>query len=82
MAYYLDAIQYERKLEQIKIKRMRKQRKAQKEAGIQKKGTQFREENCIHRRIINLYGRACRKFRQNKVLWMEHLQYLVATKAL
>ena len=31
---------------------------------------------------MHLYQRACRKFKQNKVLWLEYLQYLVSTKAL
>ncbi len=34
VSFFLDAIQYERKLEAVKLKRIAKQRKAQKEAGI------------------------------------------------
>jgi U3 small nucleolar RNA-associated protein 6 len=55
ISFFLDAIKYERDLEQLKIKRIKRQRKAAKEAGIQKKPTQFREENCIHRRVIHIY---------------------------
>jgi len=82
VAMFLDSIKYEQRLEKIKIKRFKKQRKAQREAGINKKQTQFREENCIHRRILHLYSRACRKYRQNKLLWREYLHYLLEQKSL
>lgn len=63
ISMFLDAIKYEQKLENIRKIRVKKQKKANKEAGIAHKATQFREENCVHRRIMHLYNRACRKFR-------------------
>ena len=39
VAMFLDAINYEQKLEKIKLTRLVKQRKAQREAGINKKQT-------------------------------------------
>ena len=31
---------------------------------------------------MHLYDRACRKFKQNKILWKEYLEYLVRTRSL
>ena len=31
---------------------------------------------------MHLYDRACRKFKQNKMLWKEYLEFLVRTKSL
>ena len=41
----------------------------------------FRHDNGIKRRIMHLYDRACRKFKQNKMLWKEYLEFLVRTKS-
>lgn len=83
LSHYLDAIHYELKLEQTKLKRMQKQRQEQKKAGIRKKqATKYREELSVHRRILHLYSRACRRHRQNRAIWLEYLQYLVKTKSM
>ena len=42
----------------------------------------FRHDNGIKRRIMHLYDRACRKFKQNKLLWKEYLEFLARTKSL
>ena len=81
ISMFLEAIQYEQKLERIRKARVVKQKKSAKEAGIARKATQFREENCVRRRIMHLYSRACRKYRQNKFIKLEYLQYLVQTGA-
>ena len=75
IGFFLDAIKYERQLERVKIKRMKTLAK-----GSLKHD--FRHENGIKRRIMHLYDRACRKFKQNKLLWKEYLEYLAKTKSL
>ena len=44
--------------------------------------TDFRHDNGIKRRIMHLYDRVCRKFKQNKQVWKEYLEFLVRTKSL
>ena len=57
-----------------------KRKKAQSKGSSGK--TDFRHDNGIKRRIMHLYDRACRKFKQNKMLWKEYLEFLVRTKSL
>lgn len=42
----------------------------------------FRHDNGIKRRIMHLYDRACRKYKQNKLLWKEYLEFLTRIKSL
>ena len=63
VAFFLDAIKYEQQLEKVKVKRKKKL----------DKGVDFKHDNSIKRRVINLYERACRKYKQNKMLWKEYL---------
>jgi hypothetical protein len=79
---FLDAIKYEIALEKKRKSRVQKQKKAQKEAGLNKKPVSFREENAIHRRVLNLYSRVSRKFRGNKLVRLEYLHYLLQTKSI
>ena len=72
--YFLEAIKYERQLEKVKSKR-------KKDLAKNVKGD-FRHDNGIKRRIMHLYDRACRKFKQNKLLWKEYLEFLVRTRSL
>ena len=69
----MDAIQYEKNLERRKNKRKKE---------LDKINTDFRHDNGIKRRVMHLYDRACRKFKQNKILWKEYLEYLVRTRSL
>ena len=71
--YFLDSIGYERKLERTKLRKKKQ---------LDKYNVDHRHDNSIKRRIMNLYDRACRKFRQNKILWKEYLEYLVRTKSM
>lgn len=80
IGFFLDAIKYERELDRVKIKRKKAISKS--EGGSKSKGADFRHDNGIKRRIMHLYDRACRKFKQNKLLWKEYLEYLVRTKSL
>ena len=73
ISYFLDAIQYEKNLERRKNKRKKE---------LDKINTDFRHDNGIKRRVMHLYDRACRKFKQNKILWKEYLEYLVRTRSL
>jgi len=71
----LDAIKYERQLERVKGKR-------KKNLAKESVKHDFRHDNGIKRRIMHLYDRACRKFKQNKLLWKEYLEFLTRTKSL
>ena len=73
VSFFLDAIHYEKSLER---------RKNKKKKELEKINSDFRHDNGIKRRIMHLYDRACRKFKQNKILWKEYLEYLVRTKSL
>ena len=73
VSYFLDAIQYEKNLEKRKSRRKKEPDKI---------NTDFRHDNGIKRRVMHLYDRACRKFKQNKILWKEYLEYLVRTRSL
>ena len=70
---FLDGIRFERKLEKLKTNRKKQ---------LAKVKVDFRQENAIKRRVINLYDRACRKFRQNKILWKEYLYFLVSSDSM
>ena len=72
ISYFLEAIKYEKNLERVKSKKKKQ---------LQKVNTDFRHDNGIKRRVMHLYDRACRKFRQNKMLWKEYLEFLVKTKS-
>ena len=72
MSYFLDAIHFEKNLEKRKNKRKKE---------LDKINTDFRHDNSIKRRVMHLYDRACRKYKQNKILWKEYLEYLVRTKS-
>jgi len=74
VAFFLDAIKYESQLDRVKTKR---------KAKLGKSSTvHFRHDNGIKRRVMHLYDRATRKFKQNKALIKEYLQFLVKTKSL
>ena len=73
VGFFLEAVKYERQLERVKAKRKKT---------LSKIKTDFRHDNGIKRRIMHLYDRACRKFRQNKMLWKEYLEFLVRGKNL
>ena len=54
VTHFLDSICFERKLEKLKLQRKK---------NLDKVKVDFRAENAIKRRIINLYDRSCRKFK-------------------
>ena len=49
---------------------------------MKKVNVDFRHDNGIKKRVMHLYDRACRKFKQNKILWKEYLEFLVKTKSI
>ena len=55
VTYFIDGIRFEKKLEKLKTERKTHLAKSVK--------VDFRHENAIKRRIINLYDRVCRKFK-------------------
>ena len=73
MSYFLDAINFEKNLER---------RKNKKKKELEKINKDFRHDNSIKRRVMHLYDRACRKFKQNKILWKEYLEYLIRSNSL
>ena len=74
VTYFLDSISFEKKLDRLKTLRKKQLSKQTK--------VDHRHENAIKRRIMYLYERACRKYRQNKLLWKEYLYYLVVTDSM
>ena len=73
ISYFLDAIQYEKSLDKKKNQQKKK---------LEKVNADFRHDNALKRRVMYLYDRACRKFKQNKMMWKEYLEFLVRTKSL
>ena len=72
MAFFLEAINYEKKIERVKTTRKKKLGKKM----------DMKHDNSVRRRIFYLYDRACRKFKMNKIMWREYLQYLVKCKSI
>ena len=73
--YFLEAIKYEKQLDKVKAKR----KKALSKGEVKH---DFRHDNGIKRRIMHLYDRACRKYKQNKLIWKEYLEFLTRVKSL
>ena len=72
VSFFLDAINYEKKIERVKTTRKKKLGKAR----------NIKYDNDIKRRIMHIYDRSCRKYKQNKILWKEYLHYLVKIKSM
>ena len=72
--FFIEAINYEKNL--WSKKNIRKANKA-----VKSKKFDFQDHQ-IKRRIIYLYDRACRKFKQNVLLWKEYLAFLCKTRAM
>jgi len=70
---FIDSIAFEKKLEKLKQARKKNLAKVSKD---------FRHENAIKKRIIHLYDRATRKYRQNKLIWKEYLYFLLTSDSL
>ena len=73
VTYFVDSINFEKKLERLKSLRKK---------DLKQTKVDHRHENAIKRRIMYLYERACRKYRQNKLLWKEYLYFLVCTDSM
>lgn len=72
--YFLDAVNFEKGL--WTKKNFRK-------ATMQNKPHKFDfQDHQIKRRIIYLYDRACRKYKQNVFLWKEYLNFLCKTRSM
>ena len=72
--FFFEAINYEKTLWTKKNMRKAKQVGKPKKFDFQ--------DHQIKRRIIYLYDRACRKFRQNICLWKEYLCFLLKTRSM
>lgn len=76
LLFFLESIKFERSLDKIRAKRLKKQ--ATIDVGKQKNVLM---EHAVARRVMNLYDRATRKFKHNIALWKEYLEYLVKKKS-
>jgi hypothetical protein len=72
LAFFLDAITYEKKIERVKTHRKKKLGKKM----------DMKHDNSVRRRIFYLYDRACRKFKMNKTMWKEYMHFLVKCKSI
>jgi U3 small nucleolar RNA-associated protein 6 len=69
--FFLESIKFEKQLDKMRAKRKKKQ-------GIDK--FTF-NDHAIKRRVMYLYDRATRKFKENIPLWKEYMEYLLASKS-
>lgn len=72
LLFFLDSIKFEKQLDRIRAKRMRKQDIV--DTGKQKSHL---ADHAVKKRVMHLYDRATRKFKLNISLWKEYLEYLV-----
>ena len=77
LLFFLDSIKFEKKLEKLRQKRVKKQ--ADNADEVKQRNNLV--EHSVVRRVMYLYDRATRKFRQNIALWKEYLEYLVKQKS-
>ena len=75
--FFMDSISFEKKLENLRIKRKNKR------VGKDGKGAQkvVLMDHSIKRRIMYLYDRATRKFKNNIALHKEYMEYLVNNRS-
>ena len=76
LLFFIDSIKFEKQLDRIRAKRLKKQTTV--DVSKQKNVLM---EHAVARRVMNLYDRATRKFKQNIALWKEYLEYLVRKKS-
>ena len=76
LLFFLDSIKFEKKLDKLRHNRVKKQ-----DIVITGKQKTSFNDHSIMKRIMYLYDRSTRKFKQNISLWKEYLQYLVLTKS-
>ena len=74
VTYFIDSIGFEKKLDKLKLQRKKQLSKTVK--------VDFRHDNAIKLRVMHLYDRACRKYKQNKILWKEYLYYLIRSNSM
>ena len=75
LLFFIDSIKFERQLDRIRAKRVKKQNII--ETGKKKSLL----DHSVKKRIMHLYDRATRKFKFNIALWKEYLEYLVNIKS-
>ena len=71
LLFFLDSIKFEKQLDRIRAKRVKKQ--AIIDTGKQKNHL---ADHAVKKRVMHLYDRATRKFKLNISLWKEYLEYL------
>jgi hypothetical protein len=71
--FFIDAINYEKQLQKTKTGRKQKYKGQPKKFDFQ--------DQAVKRRIIHLYDRSTRKFKQNLPLWKEYLQFLCVSNS-
>jgi len=69
--HFLEAINYEKALEK---------KRSEKKTKLQKQKEHYLD-HCIRRRIVWLYERMCRKFKEHLPVWKEYLEHLVREKS-
>lgn len=76
LLFFLDSIKFEKQLDRLRGKRVRKQ--AIVDTGKQKS---HMADHAVKKRIMHLYDRATRKFKLNIALWKEYLEFLVHNRS-
>lgn len=72
----MDSIAFEKKLDKLRNKR--KKSHTGEKAGGQK---MLLMDHSIKKRVMYLYDRAIRKFKENIAVWKEYMEYLVLNKS-
>lgn len=67
LLFFMNSIKFEKQLDRLRLKRKSKQ---------QKNKVEFYDHS-VKKRIMHLYDRALRKYKENTSLWKEYMEYLV-----
>lgn len=70
LLFFTDSIQFEKRLDKLRLKRKRKRIGDGKQKNLLM-------DNSIKKRVMYLYDRALRKYKLNIALWKEYMEYLV-----
>ena len=70
LLFFTDSIQFEKRLDKLRLKRKKKRIGDGKQKNLLM-------DNSIKKRVMYLYDRALRKYKLNIALWKEYMEYLV-----
>lgn len=76
LLFFMDSIAFEKKLDKLRNKRKKKH--TGDKVGGQK---MLLMDHSIKKRVMYLYDRALRKFKENIALWKEYMEYLILNKS-